>query len=435
MITLNKQQEEASKLIEDWYNNYKTTGKQIFVLAGFAGTGKTTLVNYLIENIIKIPKNKVAFATPTGKAASVLIQKGSEATTIHRLIYAPIINEFENTINGKTVHSKKIDFVKRHDIPKYKLIVLDEVSMVSKKIMEDLLSFGIPILATGDIGQLPAIMAEAHDLLQKPDYNLTEIVRQAEDNAILKVATMARLGEIIPLGDYNGDVQVYDSKLLTDSELKKILLEADQVICGTNSKRTKLNFNIRKLKDHNKPLPDDDEKLICELNNYEIDFDSKYSLVNGMQGYVKNFKVLDSKLKLATISFKPDFLDQYVDNILIEYGVFENNKYMYDKHQSVYLMYDGSYKIVSPMFKQSKDENKEDYLKKIRHEFIMKKQALATAVLNQFQYGYAITCHKSQGSQWDSVVIIDEHDIFNQDGNKWLYTAITRAAKKLVIIR
>ena len=435
-VKLNKQQEEAVKLIKDWYNGFPNNKKQIFTLAGLAGCGKSFLVNYIVKNVFKFKDSEVAFATPTGKASSVLIKKGSDSTTIHRLIYSPIIKDIETTINNKTIHSKKIEFSKKKSIGTYKLIILDEISMIGKKIMDDLLSYGIPILATGDCGQLPPVAQEGHNLLSNPDYNLTEIVRQAKDSQILTIAHKARVGETIESGNYNDEAIVIDRATINDKAFINYLTTADQVICGTNNTRIKLNTLIRKVNKHTKKLPDNDEKLICELNNYEVQFkDDRFYLVNGLQGYVKNFKILDEKLKLATISFKADFLDDWVDNLLIDYSVFETNNYKYDKHQEVYLMSDGTYKIAQPKWKMSKTDNQEEYKKYMTIEYLNKKRSLGTFMINQFQYGYAISCHKSQGSQWDTVVIIDEHKTFRQDGAKWLYTAITRAAKKVVIIR
>lgn len=435
-VILNKQQQKAVDLIVKWYKNYPNNKKQIFTLAGLAGCGKSFLVNHIVKNIFKFKDNEVAFATPTGKASSVLIKKGSDSTTIHRLIYSPIITDIETVVNNKTIHSKKIEFTKRKNIGSYKLIVLDEISMIGKKIMDDLLSYGIPILATGDCGQLPPVLQEGHNLLDKPDYNLTEIVRQAKDSQILTIAHNARVGNELQFGNYNDEALVIDRHTLNDSEFINYLLTADQVICGTNNTRIKLNNLIRRVTNHTSKLPDDNEKLICELNNYEVQFeDERFYLVNGLQGYVKNFKIIDEKLKLATISFKADFLDDWVDNLLIDYSVFETNNYKYDKHQEVYLMSDGTYKLANPKWKMSKTENQAEYKKKLSIEFLNKKMSLGTFMLNQFQYGYAISCHKSQGSQWDTVVIIDEHNSFRQDGNKWLYTAITRAAKKVVVIK
>ncbi len=434
-LKLTYQQAAAAELIEDWYKTYKQSGKQIFVLSGYAGTGKTTLVNYIIDKILKIKPSQVAFATPTGKAAAVLIQKGSPATTIHRLIYSAVEHEYETEINGRTVKGRKIEFVKRKNIGNYKLIVLDEISMVNKKMMEDLLSYGIPILATGDLAQLPAIASESHNLLENPDFNLTEIVRQAKDNAILYVATQARNGESIAFGEYNdGEVIVIDRNMLTSKQFTKYLLEADQVICGKNTTRIKLNKLIRELKGYKDRYPGDGEKLICELNNYEIDFNDQYSLVNGMSGTVTNFKILDEDLKLATITFTPDFVDAPVNHILIESKIFYTNEYKYEKHQNIYFMFDGTYRLQRKIYKSDYPDDA-TYKKKMRDEFMNKKKAIATFMINQFDFGYAITCHKSQGSQWDNVVVIDESNVFGKEANRFLYTAITRAAKRLILIR
>ena len=151
-VKLNDQQEIAKDLIVDWYLN-KTHEKLVFTLAGYAGTGKTFLINYIIKNCLDIPLHKVAFIAPTGKAASVLTQRGClNACTVHKLIYNRIEKESQTEINGKIIKTKRFEFVKKPNIPKYKLIILDEVSMVSEKMMEDLISFGIPILCCGDVG-------------------------------------------------------------------------------------------------------------------------------------------------------------------------------------------------------------------------------------------------------------------------------------------
>jgi len=149
---LNEQQETAKNLIMDWWK-HKIDTKQVFVLAGYAGTGKTFLVRHIVENEMEIPENKVAYVAPTGKAASVLIQRGAKnAITIHKLIYIRTEVEYKTTINGKEVKSKKVEFIKKPSISNYKLIIVDEVSMVEEKVMRDLLSYGIPLLCCGDIG-------------------------------------------------------------------------------------------------------------------------------------------------------------------------------------------------------------------------------------------------------------------------------------------
>jgi exodeoxyribonuclease-5 len=143
-------QENAMNLIEEWYNN-KERKSNFFYLSGYAGTGKSYLISKLPKHL-GLKKHQISFVAYTGKAASVLLVKGLPATTIHRLVYTPVEKEFKSKLNGETIVEKKIEFVKNDSIPSYKLIIVDEISMVNKKIMKDLLSFGIPVLGVGDPG-------------------------------------------------------------------------------------------------------------------------------------------------------------------------------------------------------------------------------------------------------------------------------------------
>ena len=150
-IILNEQQERAKAAVVKWYNEEKDN-KLCFVLSGYAGTGKTFLINYIINKVLKLEDSEVAFIAPTGKAACVLTQRGaSNAKTIHSLIYNRVEVEYTFESNGKIIKAQRFDFVKKPSIGPFKLIVLDEVSMVTQDILEDLISFGIPILASGDI--------------------------------------------------------------------------------------------------------------------------------------------------------------------------------------------------------------------------------------------------------------------------------------------
>lgn len=431
MITLNTQQTKARELILEWFKN---KNKQVFVLSGYAGTGKTTLINYIINELNL--RDKIAFATPTGKAASVLIQKGSLASTIHHLIYTPVEKNTKVEINGKEVKIKKTEFIKKRTIGDYKLIVIDEISMVSNEILNDLLSYKIPLLVTGDPAQLPPVASDYNKLLETPDYTLTEIVRQAKDNMIIQMANKVRNNEKIYFGqnvNYDDQVIIYNKKLLTQYDINNLMLSVDQILCGRNSTREKLNKDYRYIKGFNSNYPIDGEKLICNLNNYEITFEDKYNIANGIQGSITNFKILDEDLKLAKIDFKPDFSDEAIKDILIDYNVFITGQYLYPKHQTIYLTYEGKYKpklIITPEVKTSKN-----FKAKIREEKQNKLSSIGEFMANQFDYSYAISVHKAQGSEWDTILIFDESYLFGKDANKWLYTAITRGKKKVIIIR
>jgi len=402
------------------------------------GTGKTFLIDYITSEL-KLKDYEVAFGTPTGKAASVLIQKGRDAATIHRLIYTPVEVELETEVNGETVKTKSVEYVKKIEIPKYKLIVLDEISMVEEEIMKDLLSFGIPILCTGDKGQLPAIF-KSNILLSTPDYTLTEIVRQAKENPIIQLATMARNKIPIPYGKYGKDVIVVSQNSLSAGAFKNLLLKADQVICGTNSTRNYINNEIRKhkgidvIKDS---LPIEGDKVICTVNNWELflDKENKYNLVNGTIGTVSQSIVKDKSINLGAFNFKPDFLDSITEDILFDYKIFTDQEFSYDMHQKVFVLPNDKYLLRESPGPRKKNENFSDYRNRILKYVRASKSSLHEKMINRFEYAYAISCHKAQGSEFDKVVLFDESFRFGNDSEKWLYTGITRAKKKLVIIR
>lgn len=437
-VSLTNDQDVARAKILDWYTTYKTTKKQLFVLSGYAGTGKTFLIDYIIEEL-ELEDEEVAFGTPTGKAASVLIQRGRKASTIHRLIYTPIEEEYNTKVNGEIVKSKKVSFVKIDDVLNYKLIVIDEISMVDNKMMKDLLSFGIPVLATGDQGQLPPINGD-NDFINEPDAELEEIVRQSLDNPIVKLATMARHGEDIPYGDY-GTVLVMNRNMLTPPQMQNLLLKANQVLCGTNKTRKYWNDEIRKYKgidiiEH--PLPIEGDKVICTVNNWTIylDDEEKFNLVNGTIGNIVKAEQIDMGINLGKLSFEPDFLKgSTTDDILFDTGIFIKKKWSYDMHQRAYFMKDGTFKLKKWLSKKTEKESMDEFRKRVMEYIRTEKGSLLDKQINRLEFGYVVSCHKAMGSEWDKVVIFDESYIFGENASNWLYTSITRSKKKLVIIR
>jgi exodeoxyribonuclease-5 len=436
-MELTNQQKEAKELILKWFQTFSETRKQVFLLSGYAGTGKTFLINYIMKEL-DLKDKDVAFGTPTGKAASVLIQRGRDASTIHRLIYTPIEEETQTKVGDAMVKGHKIKFVKRESIPNYKLIVLDEVSMVDENMMKDLLSFAVPILATGDPGQLPPIQGK-NPLMENPDYFLTEIVRQSLDNPIIKLATMARNKEIIPYGDY-GSVLVLNKKMISPKNMQKLLLRADQIICGTNSTRNYLNNEVRKMKGIDvieNPLPIEGDKIICTVNNWEkyLDEDEIYNLVNGTIGTVVKSRVIDRTLNIGRISFKPDFLENTItEEYVFDAGIFINDEFTYDMHQRIYSMPNGKYELKKFLSKKADNESIDDFRERVHKYVLTQRESEDEVQINRFEYASVISCHKSQGSEFDRVVLFDESYMF-QDPEKWLYTGISRAKKKLVIIR
>ena len=400
---LTADQKNADSLIKDWYYN---STRQVFVLAGYAGTGKSTLLKYSItETLGLIPDQSVAFVTSTGKAATVLIRQGISATTLHRLIYQSITQETEIEVNGKKIKIEKLSFKRRENIDKStKLIVLDEASMVSDDVMYDLLQFGVKMIICGDNAQLPPVEG-LNTYLKEPDFTLRQIVRQQLDNPIIKLSQMAREGIYIPYGRYGDSVSVLNKRFFTGEKRRHCLTTADQIICGINKTRTAINNEIRSMLNRG-PFPESGDKLICTLNNWEqfIDSDFRFNLVNGIIGTVYN-PFYDSSTGIGFMQFKVDFLDELCPEALpFDTGIFTDGRYIY-KHGDYFASYD------------------EDG------------EPSGAYTLNRFEYGYCISCHKAQGSEFDNTVIFDESYAFKEDRNRWLYTAITRTKKKLLLLR
>lgn len=381
MFKLTDGQKDAIRRSMMWYFAGDKREKNIFVLAGSAGTGKSSTASTLVHMLGLLPY-QVLYVAPTGKAASVLRSKGCVANTIASTFYHVYRS------------SNKLSFVKRKKVPDtIKLIVIDEVSMVNGKIMEDILSFGIPVLALGDPGQLPP-MYSANPYILNPDVFLQEVMRQGGESGVLILATMARKQLDIPFGVYN------ESKVIHMNELKDIE-KYDMVVCWTNQSRKELNAYIRNKLGYTSPYPMQGEKLMCLKNNYEhlIDKDDMQIMpVNGMGMTALTDAVDDGEF--LNLVYSPPFIHKECFSTRVDKSAFDN-----------YLTgeVDG-------------DEN-ENAFSDIPQDVVV------------LDYGYAGTCHKCQGSEWPNVLVIDEFRGSNDMYSKWLYTAITRASKSVTIAR
>jgi len=387
-----RDQQLAIRQAGDWA---QTLYKNIFVIGGFAGTGKSTVLSQVLLNM-RIGMYKVAFATYTGKAAIVLRQKGLNAFTLHKLLYNIYIGP-----------SNKPIFKLKNRLPSnIELIVIDEFGMVPDKIIRDAASFGIPILGLGDPGQLPPIYGE-NSYMKNADVFLSEVFRQKGDSSLLQLATDIRNGENIYRKKYNSDVKIieYDKFELED------MLEYKQVLCGTNATRTFLNMEYRKIKEYDKSvLPLAGEKLMCLVNNFKEPLtssdrsgDVELYLVNGLSGY-SHVDAWGVSSKVAYTYFRPDFLN-------ISSSVAMNTKPFYDY-----------YDIVADDLETANDD--------------MLQYDDSGKIINRFDFGYAITTHKSQGSEWDSILVMDDCRFFDKENYvRWLYTSVTRAKKTVTIVK
>ncbi len=411
---LTPDQQDAEALIEEWFFHH---GTQIFVLCGYAGTGKTFLIDHTVRKLGLVAGKSAVFVAPTGKAASVLLRSGTPAGTVHSLIYTRE-EDIEVDENGEIVSERFLRFVRKEKIdPEIKLIVVDETSMVSDEVLRDLLSYGVKCLFSGDPAQLPPV-GGSNTLLSMPCVTLTQIVRQEKDNPIVRIASMARAGKLLPFGSYGDNVEILPKNSLTPQQRRRLFLEADQIIVGTNRTRENLNREIRSYLgiSASAVLPVEGEKLICTLNNWSKTLDERgeFHLVNGIIGVCRNVK--EGEDGLASLDFKADFLSHTVEDLPFDTGVFETGKYYHGYGDKACYLQNGA--LVH--------ENNFEMLKR----FKIKREDTVC----RFEFAYAVTCHKAQGSEYDFVVVFDESRIFD-DGARWLYTAITRAKKKLVILR
>ncbi|MBQ8885937.1 MAG: AAA family ATPase [Clostridia bacterium] len=413
---LTNDQQNAERMIEEWFFN---TENQIFVLSGYAGTGKTFLINRVVQDVLHLKAGKEAvFVTPTGKAASVLVKRGTPAGTLHSLIYTLNEDDFDVDENGEIIERQTLSFVKKEKIDeKIRLIVVDEASMIGEDVLRDLLSFGVKCLFSGDSAQLPPVNGNSR-LLENPDYALTEIVRQAADNPIVKIATLAREGKPIPYGNYDDKVCVIGRHALTKEDRKRIFLKADQIICGTNRTRNALNSEIRRYREipEEALLPVDGEKVICTLNDRErpLDKEGKFFLVNGVIGRAEN--VSEGFDMLGQMDFTADFLDRSV-RVPFDLGIFYEGQYAHYYGDRAVRLVDGS------------------VVHERNYALLRRLKAVDDEPICRFEFAYAITCHKAQGSEFDFVVVFDESWAFGEEKSRWLYTAITRARERLLIIR
>lgn len=395
-MELNDKQKQGLDIAVDRYKRKE----RYTVISGYAGTGKSTLVKFIVAALPNInPDEDVIYTSFTGKATQVLQKKGNKnVSTLHKLLFESIPKP------DGTFFRKPVEFIP------YKIVIVDECSMVPKELLQRLIKYNVHIICLGDPGQLPPINKnEDNHLLDHPHIFLDEIMRQEAESEIINLTMDIRAGK--PLTRYQGkEVQVLNKDELTTG----MLLWADQIICAKNETRIALNNQMRDLLGRSGG-PQDGDKVICLKNNWDIYSINDNPLVNGTIGYLKDsFSTYINLPRQITSDGQPKKLDILTANFISDteedYGILNMDKQLITTGVPG-LDWKTSYKMGRNWRFQDK-------------------------IPDQFTYGYAITCHKSQGSEWDNVLVIEEGFPFEKEEHKqWLYTAATRAAKKLVIIK
>lgn len=324
----------------------------------------------LARTLAEDSDGETVFGAFTGKAALVMRAKGCKGA---RTIHSLIYR-------ARDTDTEEPSFELNEESPaaKANLIIIDECSMVDAELGRDLLSFGKKVLVLGDPAQLPPVKGGGYFTEAEPDVMLTEVHRQAADNPIIQLSMLIREGGRLKAGRF-GDTDIIHRNEIDAARVN----EADQILVGLNKTRRAYNQRMRQLAERQGPLPEPGDKLVCLRN------DSKKGLLNGSLWTVKTASpIRRKKLRLAVVPEEDASQKPLRIGVLPEF-------------------FTGDEDTIPYALKRDSDE---------------------------FDYGYTLTVHKAQGSQWDDVVLFDESYAFREHKSRWLYTGITRAAKRLTIV-
>lgn len=372
---LSPDQRLAHDTVLDWWRG--GAEPQTITLGGYAGTGKTTTIAQIVASLHGNGVPSIAFCCFTGKAALVLQRKLDAAEVMSGLDYCGTIHSL--IYRPQKDNDGKLKWVKVANLP-YELIVLDEASMVDGTLFADLAGYGIPILAVGDHGQLPPIGGSLN-LMADPVIKLEKIHRQAEGNPIVQMSLRAREGQPILCGDYGTVRKVARKPIATIVErFASDFDAAGMVLCGTNKTRAELNAITRQRRGFTDPAPMPGERVICLRNSREN------GLFNGLTGELKELNAVSGHYGRAQVA--------------LDTG----------------LEWDGTVRV---------------------DQFGMPKTfAVFERGVQLFDWGYALTVHKSQGSEAPLVIVFEECGWMETEDlrRRWRYTAYTRAAERLLIV-
>jgi exodeoxyribonuclease-5 len=346
--------------------------RKVMTLGGYAGSGKSTCVQVLLEHL---PNFSVV--TPTGKSADVLRRKGVAGGTIHGAIYRPHERVWWDA-DGRRHTEVTFELKGPWEVPGDGFLV-DEASMVGRKLFDDLLSFGRPIIAVGDHGQLPPVGDKDFNLLAAPDVTLETVHRHA--GAIARFAEWLRKGgEPAAWPGLAEGGRSADGSVAVVKDFEGVIDHArgcpgaccvtEQVICATNRARVRMNRVFREALGFPADRPVVGDKVICLRN------DRRAGVFNGMQGQIA---ALGPGGRMVFHADGQDYALRYVPEQLN---------------------------------REAPPSGRDRFGR------------------TPFDYCYAVSCHKSQGGEWDYVTV-QEQRCGGWDHSRWCYTAASRARRWL----
>ena len=395
MIELNTSQQ---KVFNDAINWWRRGTEQTFEISGPPGSGKSFLIDKIVK-ALKIDSNRIAPMAYTGSAAINMRTKGMySARTIFSWLYdfieVPVLNDKGEPILDPVFNKPKFKmrFVPKSYLPDIDLIIVDEAGMVPEEMRNIIDSMGIPVIAAGDIDQLPPVAGKSGYLTEPwKVHKLTEIMRQANDNTIVQFSQMLIKGIEIPHGKFKNVTVLYEDEINDN-----MIAQSDIVICGKNTTRDNINNHIRHdMFGFTNPTPNLGERLVCRKNNWQIE-SGGINLTNGLVGNCitmigpDSFNQKDVTFKM---SFKPDIIDSYFKDIDVDLRYITSDK-------------KGRDALLETNFSKG----------------------------NKFEFGYAITTHMSQGSEFNRGMYFEEY--LNKNINRNLhYAGITRFKQHCIYVK
>lgn len=401
MLELTLEQKRAADALIDFALD-NNAAMPFIALAGYAGTGKTTVMGHVGARLLEErPFASIAWCAPTGKAASVLkdklenfgaLNEQSSVDTIHGHIY--------QLLDAK---NDKLSWARKGLRRKYDLIIVDEASMVTGEMFDDLLSYNLPVIFIGDSGQLPPVGDLVFAPLVETEVRLETVHRQALENPIIAMATKARFHEEIDYTKkFDSDFRFVKLKPNCEAAIamkarfaRSIGRRSTMFLCGLNNTRHQINNSVRAMLGFRGALPQKGEHILCLQN------EKQFGIYNGEVFECGEVTRLEDgpcyRVELPGIG-KP-----------VAYsGVFIKER--------------------GKTLRQQLADDHDDIERCLMYE-VQERPFL-------FDYGYALSVHKAQGSEWDNVLLYDERNshMTNDDYARWLYTGITRARNRLCIL-